>query len=156
MPEAEDPMGRLPLRYRVQVGDGEDAILPDLDDLYGRMKIDPGDLDGELVEHGGLYAWWSVLAAEAEFEADRAERRLNLIEAQVTSRLKKEGEAATNIAKLVKGDDEYAEAADYYDARKRDAAILRGQMRAMDHRKEMLTLLCYRQRREYDAARDSI
>jgi len=151
-----DPMDQLPLRYGVEVGEGETAISPDLDDLYTRTKIDPNDLDGELVEQSGLYAWWCVLAAEADFEADMAERSLGVVEAQATARLKAGGEAATNVGKLVKGEDEYVEALDVFLLAKRNASIMRGVLRTLEHRREMLVALCHRRNKEFGAARDSI
>jgi hypothetical protein len=151
-----DPMDELPLRYGVEVGEGETAIRPDLDDLYTRTKIDPNDLDGELVEQSGLYSWWSVLASEADFESDMADRSLGIVEAQATARLKAAGEAATIIGKLVKGEPEYVEALGTYLLAKRSAAIMRGVLRTLEHRREMLVALCHRRNKEFGAARDSI
>lgn len=152
---ADDMLSALPLLYGVEVG-SETSIQPDFEDLYSRSKIDRNDLDGEMTEQAALYAWWATLAAEADFEVDRCQRALDIAEAEVVSRLRGEGQPATTIHDLRKGQPEYVEANDAWMIARRAAAIIRAQVRSLEHRREMITALAHRRNREFDSARDSV
>jgi len=152
---AEDLHKVLPLLYDLRIGE-DPGFAPDIDDLYARTKIDRTDLDAELTEQSALYAWWATLLAEAEFHADIAQRQLDVSEANVVTRLRREKSPATIIHDIRKGDSEYVAANEAYITAKRAAAIIRAMVRALEHRREMLVALSYRQKREYEAARDSI
>lgn len=153
---ADQLMRVLPLLYETRIGEGDQPLVPDVDDLYARCKIDPVDLDGELTEQSALYAWWATLAAEADYEADRAQQRLGVVEAEVVSRLREEGNAATLVDKLVKGQPDYAEALEVYLLKKRNARVLSALVRSLEHRREMLVALVHRRNRDFEAARDSV
>ena len=153
---AEDLHRVLPLLYGIEVGDADEPFIPDLDDLYARMKVDLNDLDGEMTEQSALHAWWAVLAGEAEFEAGRCERALNSAEAQVVARLREEGMPGGVIHDMRKGEPEYVAAHDRHLIALRASNILRSLVRSLEHRREMLVAMSYRRGREYESARNSV
>jgi len=152
MPKRKISRDVLPI-FDPVIAAGLEDIEPDLQALYGELKIQRTDVPGEMERAASLYGWWAQLLAEAEFDMDCTERALKL---HVANR---DAEPRRGEGKITEKAIEHtiiSEAA--YDTlfikhigARRTANILKYVVRSLEHRREMLVGLNMREMREYVA-----
>jgi hypothetical protein len=153
MPQRKISRHSLPIFDPVIAASLED-VEGDLQDLYGELRIQRGDVPGEMEKQASLYAWWAVMLAEAEFDVDRTERALKLHAADRDAALRRGGGKVTEkgIENTILSEDEYVELHAAHIASRRTANILKYIVRSLEHRREMLVGLNMREMREYQAS----
>jgi len=120
------------------------------------IQISRETLDQNMIEHSSLYCWYAVL--EAELDGVIGDRKLEL---EVTiAKLydhhrakaleKSERVTDTRIDSAVKQDEKYIKAVLALNEARKNFGIFRAIVRAFEHRKEMLTNLGHKIRKEME------
>ena len=134
--------------------------------LGEELKITPGNLDQELMEHAGKYAWWGVLCALAEEKAEKVERTLAAYRAELDVAIRRNTYedlptglppkiTETTIASIIETDEAYIQLKDQAVEAKRERNVLRVARAAFEQRKDMLQSYASNRRVEYkDASND--
>lgn len=123
------------------------------------MDVDQADLPNEFAAQAALYAYFAVLAAEAEAAYDKAVDERKDMEAAAYMYYKNDTDSIPSGSrsvsdgtadKLVQTDEEVQEAYDYELASKRDWKILRAMADSLKMRADMLQSIGAHLRHEYD------
>lgn len=133
--------------------EGEDYPL-NLRKFQNVIKIDPNNLEGEMREQPGLYAWIATLAANAEINAELAKHdfetwfagqcsRTRLSYASTNPKI-----AASSVEAEVKASEEYPDRWETVLEAKRDAAVAGVARDAMRQRQYMLEAMAKSRRLE--------
>ncbi len=137
------------------VAAGLEDIEPDLQELYGELRVQRTDVPGEMEKQASLYGWWATLLAEAEFDVDKAERALKLHVADRDAALRRGGDkkpSEKSIENAILSEEEYDILHGAFIGARRTANILKYIVRSLEHRREMIVGLNMRDMKEYQAS----
>lgn len=154
MPPRKINRRTLPIFDPVVAASLED-IEPDLQALYGELRLQRTDVVGEMEKQASLYAWWAVLLAEAEFDVDRAERSLKLHVAERDIALRRGGDKKPSekaIENIIAHEEEYDVLRGAFMSARRTAGILKYIVRSLEHRREAIVGLNMRDMKEWQSS----
>jgi hypothetical protein len=132
-----------------------DDVEYDLTELFDSLKINEADVTGDLFEQPGLYAYWAMLAEEANSVVDNARRRLELMEAildeEIRTDARNDGEKITEklIERRMVQTKRYKERHQEHLDAKRDAALFGIGRRSLEQRMSALIAINSMRRAEY-------
>lgn len=120
------------------------------------LKIERTHLNEHFMDQPGKYAWWGMIAENARDKMERAKAKVEQIEAEVDTRVRRElemdGVKVTEalVNRKIKSHPAYLEALEEYFEAKRRFGILNTILKSFDHRKDALISLSANIRNEQD------
>lgn len=152
----EHPSADIELEVRVLVGE---KIIDR--NVKSDLTFEEATLSVEMQRQAALYVYWSMLASEAESEVDRLEFEVDKTEAASalinrTSGIEKNLKMTESmISELVKDSASVQEARTLLIEAKKNAKMIKAVVRGLEHKREMMSSMAYRQREEMKTMRTS-
>lgn len=104
------------IKQTITVAIGAEVYEIDLEEMAGRLRIDPSHLDEELEEQSAFYLWIAVLAASANSDAEDEKQGFDIFYNELLSDVRRDMEEA-GTKPTVSGVESDAKASEEYGTR---------------------------------------